>query len=50
MGHYCKYCGGEVEWRDNRNWYREFCQPCARKVADGQDLREKYDTDTGERL
>ena len=50
MGHHCKYCSNEVEWKDNRGWYREFCEACAHEVADGADLRAKYDTDTGERL
>jgi len=50
MGHHCCYCSEEVEWKDNRGWYRDFCEDCAQRVADGEDLRKKYDTDTGERL
>lgn len=41
----CKYCGGVVEWRDNQNWRREFCEECAQRVADGEDLRATYDPD-----
>lgn len=47
---YCKYCGGVVEWKDNRGWYRDFCEACAQQVADGEELRVQYDTDTGKRV
>jgi len=50
MGHYCQYCGNEVKWQDNRGWYREFCEDCAHRVADGEDLQASYDTDSGEPL
>ena len=41
----CKYCGGPVEWKDNRGWYREFCRDCAQRVANGEDLIAEYDPD-----
>lgn len=47
---YCQYCSDEVEWKDQRGWYRDFCESCAQEVADGTDLQKKFDTDTGERL
>lgn len=50
MGNHCQYCNDEVEWQDNRGWYRAFCESCAQRIADGEDLRQQFDTDTGERL
>lgn len=50
MTSYCQYCSDAVDWKDNRGWYRAFCEPCAERVAGGEDLRVKYDTDTGERV
>lgn len=41
----CKYCGGSVEWKDNRGWFRDFCIDCAHRVAAGEELRAKYDPD-----
>jgi len=45
MGRACKYCGGRVQWKDKRGWYRDFCRSCAEAVADGHDLEARYDTD-----
>jgi endogenous inhibitor of DNA gyrase (YacG/DUF329 family) len=45
---YCCYCGDTVTWKDNRGWYRDFCEDCANIIATGTDLRKKYDTDSGE--
>jgi len=50
MGHHCRYRIHQVKCKDNRGWYRDFCADCAQRVADGEDLRKKFDTDTGERL
>ena len=50
MPSFCKYCSNVVEWQDNRGWYRSFCESCANRVAAGEDLRPRYDTDTGEPL
>lgn len=47
---YCKYCGELVKWKDTRGWYRSFCEACAHRVADGEDLQKRFDTDTGGRL
>jgi len=41
----CKYCGGVVDWKDNRGWYRDFCEECAQRIADGEDLQAEYDPD-----
>jgi len=40
----CCYCGGPVEWRDNRGWYRDFCEPCAGDVREF-DMRKRFDPD-----
>lgn len=45
MGRKCVYCGGRVDWKDQRGWYRDFCEECAQRVADGEDLDKRYDPD-----
>jgi len=41
----CQYCGGAVAWKDNRGWYRDFCEECSQRVADGENLTASYDPD-----
>lgn len=30
----CDRCGDPVENKDNRGWYRDYCWPCIRAIAD----------------
>lgn len=45
VGNRCRYCAGSVEWKDNRGWFRNFCEECAAAVAEGHDLRATHDPD-----
>lgn len=41
----CQYCGGPVKWKNEVGWYRDFCESCAMRVADGEDLQATFDPD-----